>query len=198
MSWRTWTLLGIGLLAVATVAGRVAFFHWRHSYDYGHRAPLGLHADVIVRSGSIGIPGVTKTYEAELNNLGFLPTRVTRCEFVDDASSHGTMIAYAVERWDGSLSGWKTVVNLNEASFCKPYPPGIVWARVTTRWLWPGQRLTTGEEATAAREPFGKGDSARFVVYGRAGDPKPEPVPTAAFQIDETPSTEAGAFRVRH
>jgi hypothetical protein len=198
MSWRTWTLLGFGLLVVATVAGRVAFFHWRHSYDYDHRAPLGLHADVIMRGGSIGIPGVTKTYETELNNRGFLPARVTRCEFVDDAGGRGTMIAYAVERWDRSSKRWKTVVDLNNATFCKPYSLGIVWARVTTKWLWPGQSLTTGEEATAARGPFEKETRRGSLSMGRRATRSLSPYPLRLFESMSLPSIEAGAFRVRH
>jgi hypothetical protein len=31
-----------------------------HYRRYGHLAPLGLHADVVVRSGDIGVKGVSK------------------------------------------------------------------------------------------------------------------------------------------
>jgi hypothetical protein len=137
-------------------------------------------------------------YEAELTNYGILPVAVTRCEFLDDTFSRGTMVAYSVERWNRSSGHWESVVNMNSRNFCKPYPLGIVEARVATKWLWLGQSITTGEEATAARDPLERGDSARFVVYLRTGDANSASLPTAAFPIDESPAGYAGALRVRH
>jgi hypothetical protein len=198
MRWRNRVLVSIALLPLLALAGRLVLVHWCHFSIHSHGAPLGLHADVIVRNASIGIPGITKMYEATLTNYGVLPVAVTRCEFLDDTFSPGTMIAYSVERWSNSSGHWETVVNMNSRNFCKPYPLGIVKARLATRWLWLGQTLTTGEEATAARNPIEKGDSARFVVYLRTGDTNSTSIQTAVFPIDESPAGDAGALRVRH
>ncbi len=196
-----WTNLGwvvIGFLLLLVLSARVALLRYRHLLAYEHAAPFGLHADVIVRDGDIGIPGITKMHEAELTNFGFLPVRVTRCEFLDDTLSLGVMVAYGVERWNAALARWQTIA-ANTSSFCKPYPLGIVEARLTTKWLWPGQTLATGEEATAARSPpLKKGDSARFVLHPHPSDRNATPIATAPFLIEESPSIDTASLRVRH
>ncbi|MBL8220650.1 MAG: hypothetical protein JNL62_15575, partial [Bryobacterales bacterium] len=198
MKWPYRVLVSTVSLLGLAAAGRLAMAHRHHSSTFGHVSPLGLHADVIVRTGSIGIPGVSKMYEAVLTNYGLLPVPIVRCEYLDDTLSRGTMIAYRVERWNRKPGKWDVIVNMNSPDFCKPYPLGIVEARLTTRWLWPGQSLATGEEATAARDPLEKGDSARFAVYLRTGDSNSESIPTAGFAIDESPTVDADALRVRH
>ncbi len=156
-----------------------------------------LRAEVVTRSEDIGIPGITKMYQATLTNRGFLPARVTRCDFTDDSMSSGTMMAYAVQRWNENRRQWDTIVQFEQSQFCKPYPLGIVKARLVNGWLWPGQRLSTGEEATAARDGFVIGDRARFVIFvGAAGDYHSS-VATADFKIDEHRKTDAN-LRVRH
>jgi hypothetical protein len=89
-----------------------------------------LRAELVTSKVDLGIPGVTKAYEARLVNGGLLPTRIDRCDFVDDAFSKGKMVAFAVERWNESAQGWKAVVQLDRASFCKPYPLGIMQAKL--------------------------------------------------------------------
>jgi hypothetical protein len=69
-----------------------------------------LHADMVVTNANIGIPGISKMYEATLTNQGRLPARVTRCDFIDDTLSPGTSVAYAVQRWDAGSKRWVTVV----------------------------------------------------------------------------------------
>ena len=156
-----------------------------------------LVAEVAVRSEDIGIPGITKTYEAKLTNRGFLPSRVIRCDFIDDSMSHGTMVAYAVQRWNESGKQWDTIVEFGRSQFCKPYPLGIVKATLINGWLWPGQSLSTGEEATAARDGFSLGDRARFIIFvGTAGD-YGSSLASADFAIDEHRKTDVN-LRVRH
>jgi hypothetical protein len=93
---------------------------------------------------------------------------------------------------------WETVVVWDKSKFCRPYPLGIVQASLRRKLLWPEQSLWTGEEATAAREGFQVGDSARFSVFsGDAGDWRTA-LPTSAFRIDERPRFEEVPFRVRH
>jgi len=143
-----------------------------------------LRATAIVRKADIGIPGISRMYSARLSNAGILPVRVTACDFVDDASHSGTMVAYTVQRWDQPSKAWVNVGEWGADSFCKPYPLGIMRATVVERWIWPGKSLSTGEEATGARG-LHRGDTARFVIFtGRAGQYK-EAVPTPGFTIDE-------------
>src|SRR5690348_881340 len=88
--------------------------------------PSRLSAEVKVTNADIGIPGVTKMYEATVINRGLLPVRVARCDFIDDASAAGTMVAFAVQRWNKDLKRWETIVDTSGPRFCKPYPLGIV------------------------------------------------------------------------
>jgi hypothetical protein len=157
----------------------------------------GLAAQVVVRAEDIGIPGITKTYEAKVTNRGFLPVRVARCDFIDDSMSPGTMVAYAVQRWNESRRQWDTVFQYGKSQFCKPYPLGIVKAKLANRWLWPGESLSTGEEATAARDGFAIGDQARFVVFLGTAWNYDSSIATTTFRIDEHQQTHT-ALRVRH
>src|SRR6266540_1145946 len=51
---------------------------------------------------------ITKMYEAELTNYGILPVAVTRCEFLNDTLSRGTMVAYGAERWNRTSGQWES------------------------------------------------------------------------------------------
>jgi hypothetical protein len=154
-------------------------------------------AEVVIRSEDMGIPGITKMYDATLTNAGLLPARVTWCNFVDDASSTGTIMAYAVQRWNESLKQWRTVVELGKDRFCQPYPMGIMKAKIVNGWLWPGQSISTDEEATAARDGFSIGDQARFVIFVRTAGDYGSSVATSGFRIDEHRQTDI-PMRVRH
>jgi hypothetical protein len=156
-----------------------------------------LRAEVLTRSEDIGIPGITKMYETTLTNRGLLPVSVTRCDFIDDSGSPGTMVAYAVQRWNESRKQWDVIVEFGKSQFCKPYPLGIVKAKLVNRWLWPGQSLSTGEEATAARDGFAMGDRGRFVIFVRAAGDYDSSVASTDITIDEHPRTDVN-LRVRH
>jgi hypothetical protein len=180
-------------LALVLIYAIVAY---RLSNRTGHTGTL--HAGIIVSKTDYGIPGITKTYEARITNLGPFPVLVTHCDFITDASEHGTMVAYAVQRWDASSASWVTVVALDKNEFCKPYPLGISQARLVTVPLWPAKSLSTGDEATAARDAFRKGDIARFVVF--TGDPGDvaSSVATPSFPIDEERTGSRFPVRIRH
>jgi hypothetical protein len=157
----------------------------------------GLRAHLIVSKADIGIPGISKMYEAKLVNRGLWPVHISRCDFVDDTLSPGKMVAYAVQRWDATANRWTTVVEASSSEFCKPHPIAIVKAKLTSALLWPGQSLLTGEEATAARDAFNVGDRVRFVIFtGTTGDYS-KAVATTEFVIDEHPKTDV-PLRVRH
>lgn len=84
---------------------------------------------------------------------------------------------------------------LTKASFCKPYPLGIIEGRVVEKRLWPSQNLSIGEEATGARVQ--KGDLVRFVLFAAEPWTGTSGYPTVGFEIDEQVAT-AVPMRVRH
>ena len=174
-----------GVLLLMLFAAVLVLHELNHFDRYGHLVGLGLHADAVVSKGDAGYEGITKLYQARLTNYGLLPVKVTACDFTTDASVHGTMVAYAAEKWDSRQNKWKTVES-GESTFCRPYPLGIISeARLFSALLWPGQSISTRKEATAARGSFQIGDYARFSVFsGKAGDWR-KALPTAAFRIDE-------------
>ena len=157
---------------------------------------IGLRAAMIVLTGKSAIPGISKTYEAELVNRALWPIRVTRCEFVENGShpQSGSRLAYSVEKAeDGGGHEWRTVVADTAAEFCKPSQaapgiPGIAEAHLVERLLWPGQKLLSGDEAAAAQEDFNLGDRARFVLYAGIVGESSASVPTPEFIIDEHPT----------
>ena len=188
----------VGIFLIVTASVGVIIQESIHFYRHHHFVPLALHADAIVQRGDIGIEGISKLYEARLTNYAPFPVKVTACDFISDASARGTMVAYAVERWNRQLGKWEKVVEWDESSFCRPYPLGIAQAQIVSKWLWPGQSISTSWEATAARGGFALGDSARFsVFYGTAGDWK-RVLPTAVFRIDELRKMEDVPLRVGH
>jgi hypothetical protein len=156
-----------------------------------------IRADIIVINVDIGIPGISKMYEGRITNIGFLPVRVKRCDFLDDTLSAGAMVAYAVQRRDATLGNWETVVEIDKEIFCKPYPLGIVEAKLVDGWLWPGRSLGTGEEATAARG-FKRGDIARFIIFTDAPGDYGSALATPQFTIDEEPDQGSVDLRLRH
>lgn len=174
--------------------------HVRHWLDYGHLAPLALHADVVVHNASIGIPGITKMYEARLTNLGIWPVSVERCSYLSDTGFAGTMVAYNIDKWDAAARQWTRTVEFAKPEFCTPVPLGMGNTRWRHAWLWPGQSLSTEEEATGAREPFKKGDTLRFVVVSdvTGKGARSHVFPTSPFRLDEERLDNETPFRVRH
>jgi hypothetical protein len=163
----------------------------RHRTAFGHFVPLALHADVSVTNGDIGIPGITKLYNAHLTNFGIFPRRVERCEFLTDASARGVSVGYRIQQWDKSSVNWRTLLDA-AAEYCRPYPLGIAEAQLTSKLLCPGQTLSTGEEATGARGDL-KGETMRFIVVTNGRD-----FPTASFTIDEQVQRPDVGYRVKH
>ena len=162
-------------------------------------SPSNLRAEYSVDNADIGIPGVSKMYDARLVNTGLRPVRVEVCAFVDDASAPGEGLEFSVQKFDAKNSTWRTIADASDARSCRPYPLGWVTAELKSKWLWPRQGLAMGEEATAARG-FQKGESARFVLYTsfrHANQKLPQAIPTVAFVIDEE-AHDAEGLRVRH
>ena len=167
----------------------------RHQLRFGHFVGLGLHSDYTVSRVDLSIPGITKVYDATLTNFGFVPRKISACEFVTDAMEHGTQLAFAIQKWDRTAQAWNTTLRPSVESFCKPYPLGIVKGKVVERQLWPGQNLSIGSEATAAR--FRKGDVGRFLLFEAEPWTATPGYPTVGFEIDEQVDTPV-PMRVKH
>lgn len=93
----------IGLAITVLAVAFLSTIELRHKRRFGHLVGAGLHADFIVSQADLGIPGITKVYDATLTNLGPFPRKVSVCEFVTDAMGHGTTLAFAVQRWEKSM-----------------------------------------------------------------------------------------------
>jgi hypothetical protein len=179
------------LLIAAILVSVMGLVEVRHRVIFGHFAPLTLHADVSVANGDIGIPGITKLYDAHVTNFGILPRRIERCEFVTDAFAPGVSVGYRLQQWDIALRRWQTILDA-ASEYCRPYPLGIIQSRLTSKLLWPGQTLSIGEEATGARRSL-KGQTMRFAVVANGRE-----FPTASFVIDEQTEGSDVNSRVRH
>ncbi|HEX7294771.1 MAG TPA: hypothetical protein VF251_03390 [Pyrinomonadaceae bacterium] len=198
--WRR-ALKRIALAILIAVGVSVAYFEFGHRYNYGHFVPYGLHMDVTSRNSSIGIPGQEKMYEARLSNFMFWPVSLQACDYMDDAFGRGTMFPYAVQRWDREGNKWSTIVETSEAGFCRPVPLSVVEAKPTSKRLWPGMEIQVVEgEATGAREPFKRGDLARFVVFRNLAKDLDlrNATASAAFVIEDEVVRDGTQFRVTH
>jgi hypothetical protein len=183
-------LAGIGLLGL--LVGSAATV-----YTYVHSGSAVLHVSLSVEKVEYGIPGITKVYDAFLENTGSGPVRVTRCDFLSDGGDWEQVLAYAVQRWSNSSQRWEEIAGTSREKFCHPYPLGMSRTHLKRMWFWPGQVLSIGEEATAARDGIKIGDKLRFVVFtGEPGDYSSS-IPTEAFIIDEA-STSDVPERIRH
>lgn len=169
------SVISVGLI-MAVVFGLIAL-EVHHHWEYGHFVPLGMHADVTAFKGDMG-QGVTTFFDAHLTNFGFYPQEIERCEFVSDAGAHEVSVAYRLEQLDTGTRTWKTLFN-SAQSFCRPYPLGIAHSKLVKKAIWPGQTLSTGAEATAARAML-KGATMRFVIEANGRE-----FPTSPFVIVE-------------
>jgi hypothetical protein len=194
MKPRTLTLVIIAL-AISLTIFLALIIGSKASHDFSV-----LHAECTVETADIGIPGITKLYDARLTNTGRAPVRIEVCAFVDDAGGRGDAPAFSVQKFDARSASWNTIVDASDARACHPYPLGWVTAQLKTRWLWPGQSVLMGEEATAARG-FHRGESARFLLFAsfkHSSEHAPQGIPTSAFVIDEEADRGAAGLRVRH
>jgi hypothetical protein len=148
--------------------------------------------------GGIGIPGLTKTYEAALTNRSILPVRVTVCDYVTDAFEHGKSVAHSVERWDQGSGKWRFFWGIPSQDFCKPYPLGITSdSRIRAVWLWPGQSLSTDFVAIQASDGLELGDRLRFTITPFLSHADIA-VAAPPFTIDERPTEPNLGSRIRH
>jgi hypothetical protein len=166
----------------------VVEFH--HRLTFAHFVPLTLHADYSVAKVDIGIPGISKLYDAHITNFGIFPRRIERCEFVTDAFASGVGIGYRLQRWDRASRHWDTVLD-SASEYCHPYPLGLTKAQLSSKLIWPGQTLSTSGEAIGARDGF-RGQTITFAVVANGRE-----FPTASFVIDEQVQRPDVSYRVR-
>jgi hypothetical protein len=160
-------------------------------------AVKSLSASWAANPGGIGIPGLTKTYEARLTNSGVIPVRVSVCDYVTDALATGKSVAHAVERWDGTSGTWQFFWGVPRNEFCKPHGLDISsQSRIRDIWLWPRQSVSTDFVAIQASNGLRLNDRLRFVITPFWDRPDIA-VSTPEFIIDERPR-ESGPFRIRH
>ena len=194
-------VLGTLLAIVLTVVAFISYIQFGHRHDFGHFGPYGLHVDVLSEDVSIGIPGQKKMYKAVLSNFSFLPASLAACDYVTDAFGHGTEYPYAVQRWDNASSSWQTIVEVNGEGFCQPMPLSTIETTLKSKLLWPCMYVEVMEgEATGAREPFQKGDQARFVVFRTVSMNADwqNAIASKSFVIEDDVVRDNGQFRVKH
>jgi hypothetical protein len=187
---------------VAALCVVTGYLEFEHRYNYGHLFSYGLHVDTISRLADIGIPGQTHMYSARLSNFTLMPVSFTACDYVTDAVGRGTKYPYAVQRWDASSNSWQTIIEVSGEGFCHPMPLSTIETNLVSKRLWPGMSVEVMEgEATGAREPFQKGDLARFVVF-RKLDKEADwqyAIPSVPFYIeDQVIRDEDDSYRVKH
>jgi hypothetical protein len=147
--------------------------------------------------GGIGIPGLTKTYRADLTNRGALPVRISVCDSINDALKREKNIAYSVERWDGRTKEWRFLREIPASEFCKPYSLGIVRGEIRGMWLWPRHIISTGFIAIQASEGLDLNDRLRFAItpFLPRRDVR---IVTPPFTVDERPTDSDVNFRIAH
>jgi hypothetical protein len=178
------TLVAISLACLLVlVFGAHELKHFRR---FGHFAPLGLHADVIISTESnlLTVRGTANSYNARLTNYSVLPIRLVVCDYINWAGQHDTMIAYSIERWDAKLKTWNGVPEWdNSRFFCRPAFE-VVETHLIQRRLWPGQSLRVGWVMPAERGGFRQGEDGRFTIFLDAVRNSKSAISTAAFRID--------------
>jgi hypothetical protein len=195
--WVRW-LSAILITTFGILIGGIEYIHY---HDYGHFVSYGLHADALNRDADIGIPGQTKMYWPRLSNYTLWPVKLAACDYITDAIEPGTEYPYAVQRWNTSSNAWETIAEVNGDGYCHPYPLGMIETNLVYKRLWPGVSVDVMEgEATGAREPFQKGDRARFIVFTTANknDAWKTAIPSAPFVIQDQVIHGNVPSRVRH
>ena len=162
----------IPVALIGTVTLGLISLEVRHHLKYGHFFPLGLHADVT------DFRGPPIFFDAHLTNFGLCPREIERCEFVSDANTPEASVAYRVERFEDGTHSWRTVVDSGQ-DFCHPRPVAVIRAKLVRKWLWTGQRLSTGARAMDESDIVA-GSTMRFVIEANGHQ-----FPTGRFAIVE-------------
>ncbi len=160
-----------------------------HFYRYGHFAPLGLHADVVVTTSNelLGVDGAGKIYEASLTNYGVFPTTIVVCDYLNNVSRHGSMLNYIVESREPQSNRWRYVPEWDDYGsrlFCRPSFE-VTATHLVRRRLWPGQKIKVGGGVPAQLGGFRIGDDGRFTIFLEADGNGLKTLSTIAFCVDQ-------------
>jgi hypothetical protein len=192
-------IFGAVVLLIVLAAVSLIVFQLRHYRTHGHFVSYGLHVDALNEDYSIAIPGQTKLYWAELSNYSLSTVRLPGCRQPTDTMFPPVEYPYAVQRFDVASRTWQTVMDETENGWCA-FPQDEVIGPSET-FLSPGASVRVmGSEATGAREPFRKGDLARFIVFrnvGARGDWKTA-IASAPFRIEDDVVRDGTSLRVAH
>jgi hypothetical protein len=178
-----------GFVLIALLSLGLASYESNHFYRYGHFAPLGLHADVVVTTSDelLGVEGTGKIYEASLANYGVFPTTIVVCDYLDYASMHRTMLNYIVERREPQSNQWQYVPEWDEYGsrlFCRPSFE-VNATHLVRRQLWPGQKIRVGVGVPAQWRGFRIGDDGRFTIFLEADGNGFNTLSTTSFRVDQ-------------
>ena len=172
-----------------------AFELW-HRLAAGHFVSYGTHTHLLKEPQDIGIPGIKTGYAVDAFNYGFIPITIKGCKEASDISPYYQIVyRYQVEKWDSNGQAWKRIISLN--------PADCPADRLVNSTLWPGQSLRIVDwEATAAREGFQIGDSARFVAYALFDSAdnasRQTTFVTHPFLIEEQATDNLNQYRIKH
>src|SRR5258705_10804500 len=118
---------------VVLVSVPIVVVEWKHYKTYGHFVSYGLHVDVLNRDVSIGIPGRTKEYWAQLTNFSLRPVQLTMCRTRGDTIMPPLQSGWAVQRYDDRTKSWQTIIDATQGGFCR----SLLSTDVETKYLEP-------------------------------------------------------------
>lgn len=177
-----------GVILIAFFCLGFVWLELSHLHRYGHLVPLGLHADVDIRTSDdvLGVDGTAKIYDAKLTNYGILPATIVVCEVLV-SNMPGTDLNYVVERWDRQSGTWRFVPEWDfygSRLFCRPAFE-VSEEHLARRRLWPGQSIEVGEGIPGQMGGFHIGDDGRFTIFLNADGNRTKALSTATFRVDQ-------------
>ena len=111
--------LAFVIALMTTTLGLMLLYGWRQTSDFSR-----LRAKYSVEAASIGIPRISRMYDARLLNTGMMPVRIQVCTFVDDVNDKGEAVPYRVQQVNKRTGQWQTVADASGIRSCRPYPLG--------------------------------------------------------------------------
>jgi hypothetical protein len=177
-------LVGVGLLAVITVGVSAVEIH--HRVTFGHFVAYEVHADVVERSGDIGIPGIKTFYAAQVFNYTLFPLTLAGWNYVGDVPGPPSFYCrFQVQKLSVLDGHWVVVIDF------KPVVGSQV--PIAHKRLYPfGSLVPMEPEPTGAMDTLRRGDLVRFAVFTNLYAPEAD-VYTEPFRISEVRTTESSS-----
>lgn len=156
-----------------------------HHVKFGDFIGYGLHADVLQRTGDIGVPGVNTLYAVRVFNYSLLPVTFTGVNFPGGYLGAGFRCRYQLQKWSVQDHGWATVIDFR--------PTEVAQEPLSRKIVYPLRSLNpVAWEATGGRNTLLQGDSVRFAIFRDVNATSPT-VYTEAFSVkrDTMPAASA-------